>query len=63
MDDWIKETAATFKRLDGAANCAGVAGGNGDTTVQTQASLPYSLFNLQHLVALRDPGEKKAKFI
>jgi hypothetical protein len=38
VEDWIRETVSTFERLDGAANCAGVAGGNGDTTVETQAS-------------------------
>lgn len=32
---WITNAVDTFGRLDGAANVAGVAGGDGDTNVQT----------------------------
>jgi len=35
VDKWIEDSVAEFGRLDGAANVAGVAGGDGDTTVQT----------------------------
>ncbi|KAK9382813.1 short chain dehydrogenase reductase [Kockiozyma suomiensis] len=33
--DWIEETAKEFGRLDGAANVAGIAGGDGETTCAT----------------------------
>ena len=32
---WVEDTYAEFGRLDGAANVAGVAGGDGDATVET----------------------------
>jgi NAD(P)-dependent dehydrogenase (short-subunit alcohol dehydrogenase family) len=37
---WIEETVKDFGRLDGAANVAGIAGGDGDTTVATIVSHP-----------------------
>ncbi|KAI9839495.1 MAG: hypothetical protein M1819_002120 [Sarea resinae] len=38
VEKWIEDTYAEFGRLDGAANVAGVAGGEGDTTVETIVS-------------------------
>lgn len=35
VNHWIEDTFTEFGRLDGAANVAGVAGGDGDTTVET----------------------------
>ncbi|TVY33495.1 Chanoclavine-I dehydrogenase [Lachnellula subtilissima] len=35
VNRWIKDTYTEFGKLDGAANVAGVAGGDGDTTVET----------------------------
>ncbi|KAF4334387.1 short chain dehydrogenase reductase family oxidoreductase [Fusarium beomiforme] len=35
VEDWIKEVIDHFGRLDGSANVAGIAGGNGDTTCET----------------------------
>jgi NAD(P)-dependent dehydrogenase (short-subunit alcohol dehydrogenase family) len=32
---WVADTVKEFGKLDGAANVAGIAGGDGDTTVQT----------------------------
>jgi NAD(P)-dependent dehydrogenase (short-subunit alcohol dehydrogenase family) len=32
VDSWIKGTVAEFQRLDGAANIAGIAGGDGQIT-------------------------------
>lgn len=38
VNTWIEDTFRHFKRLDGAANVAGVAGGDGTTTVATVVS-------------------------
>jgi len=35
VDRWIADTVSVFGRLDGAANVAGIAAGDGDTTCQT----------------------------
>ncbi|TVY85976.1 3-oxoacyl-[acyl-carrier-protein] reductase [Lachnellula willkommii] len=35
VNRWIEDTYTEFGKLDGAANVAGVAGGDGDTTVET----------------------------
>ncbi|KAG5756130.1 hypothetical protein H9Q69_003979 [Fusarium xylarioides] len=35
VQNWIDSTVADFRRLDGAANIAGIAGGEGDTTCAT----------------------------
>lgn len=40
VDAWIEETYNHFKRLDGGANVAGVAGGDGSTTVATTVRAP-----------------------
>lgn len=38
VDKWIADTISVFGRLDGAANVAGIAAGDGDTTCQTIVS-------------------------
>ncbi|KAF2179301.1 NAD(P)-binding protein [Zopfia rhizophila CBS 207.26] len=35
IQKWIEDSFHVFGKLDGAANVAGVAGGNGDTTIET----------------------------
>lgn len=35
---WINSLKTEFERLDGCANVAGIAGGDGNTTVQTLVS-------------------------
>jgi len=35
VESWVEEAYGSFGRLDGAANVAGVAGGTGDTTIET----------------------------
>ncbi|KAM5377479.1 hypothetical protein ACJZ2D_004848 [Fusarium nematophilum] len=35
VESWIEEAYRVFGRLDGAANVAGVAGGNGDTVIES----------------------------
>ncbi|OCK81381.1 putative short chain dehydrogenase/ reductase [Lepidopterella palustris CBS 459.81] len=35
VSSWIADTVSEFGKLDGAANVAGIAGGDGTTTVQT----------------------------
>ncbi|KAF2500588.1 putative short chain dehydrogenase/ reductase [Lophium mytilinum] len=35
VSGWVSDTVKEFGRLDGAANVAGLAGGDGETTVQT----------------------------
>ncbi|OCK79789.1 putative short chain dehydrogenase/ reductase [Lepidopterella palustris CBS 459.81] len=35
VEKWITDTYNSFGQLDGAANVAGVAGGTGDTTIET----------------------------
>lgn len=35
VDEWINATIREFGHLDGAANVAGIAGGNGETTCAT----------------------------
>ncbi|OCL06315.1 putative short chain dehydrogenase/ reductase [Glonium stellatum] len=35
VNAWIDDVVKVFGKLDGAANVAGVAGGDGDTTIQT----------------------------
>lgn len=43
MTRWIEDTYSEFGRLDGAANVAGVAGGDGDTTIENIVSqIPFS---------------------
>jgi NAD(P)-dependent dehydrogenase (short-subunit alcohol dehydrogenase family) len=32
VDSWVKDTVSLFGKLDGAANIAGIAGGDGQTT-------------------------------
>lgn len=39
VEHWIASAVDTFKRLDGGVNAAGVAGGDGDTNVQTMVCL------------------------
>lgn len=45
VDAWINDSVYHFGRLDGAANVAGVAGGNGDTVIETivQADWDFTL--------------------
>ena len=38
VDKWIGDTINVFGRLDGAANVAGIAAGDGDTNCQTIVS-------------------------
>jgi NAD(P)-dependent dehydrogenase (short-subunit alcohol dehydrogenase family) len=38
VEKWIEDTVRVFGRLDGAANVAGVAAGDGETTCQTIVS-------------------------
>jgi len=38
VEEWIQATVKEFGRLDGAANVAGMAGGDGDTTCATIVS-------------------------
>jgi NAD(P)-dependent dehydrogenase (short-subunit alcohol dehydrogenase family) len=38
VEAWIKDTVAEFGRLDGAANVAGIAGGESSTTCATIVS-------------------------
>jgi NAD(P)-dependent dehydrogenase (short-subunit alcohol dehydrogenase family) len=40
IEDWIGATVREFGRLDGAANVAGIAGGDGETTCATIVSDP-----------------------
>lgn len=35
VEKWIGEAYSSFGRLDGAANVAGVAGGTGETIIET----------------------------
>ncbi|KAL1980674.1 hypothetical protein VTN96DRAFT_3654 [Rasamsonia emersonii] len=35
VEQWVQSAVHEFGRLDGAANVAGIAGGNGDTTCET----------------------------
>jgi NAD(P)-dependent dehydrogenase (short-subunit alcohol dehydrogenase family) len=41
VEEWVQSTVKDFGRLDGAANVAGMAGGDGDTTCATIVS--YSI--------------------
>jgi NAD(P)-dependent dehydrogenase (short-subunit alcohol dehydrogenase family) len=47
VDKWIEDTVRVFGRLDGAANVAGIAAGDGDTTCQTIVSLVAPLVPLE----------------
>lgn len=38
INDWVEATVREFGRLDGAANVAGIAGGDGETTCATIVS-------------------------
>lgn len=46
MNRWIEDTYTEFGKLDGAANVAGVAGGDGDTTVETIVGAIQCLFKV-----------------
>lgn len=39
VESWIQETAATFGELNGAANVAGIAAGDGSTTVENMVGI------------------------
>jgi NAD(P)-dependent dehydrogenase (short-subunit alcohol dehydrogenase family) len=41
VNQWIENTVKEFGRLDGAANVAGIAGGDGNTTVATVVRDPF----------------------
>ncbi len=43
VDSWIKDTVSLFGKLDGAANIAGIAGGDGQTTEAIVRKKPSAL--------------------
>ena len=47
IEAWIKATVGEFGRLDGAANVAGIAGGDGETTCETIVGAFYPLSGYQ----------------
>ena len=61
VDRWIADTVSVFGRLDGAANVAGIAAGDGDTTCQTIVSRALPLSRLKARLVTHPWSNRKKK--